>query len=373
MLKKTIGVGCMHFGFKGTKASLTYNSKVWKQELEQLLGSITNISDIEVTEPDIETDIEFEDRKKIPNLADGDCFPCSSLNDMNVKFKLYLPMRIQKDITGYSNPRTYTEYFLIDMSYSYYMPVTIVTPIDPSECPDPSIAVMLVRKFLEQKFEESDFNYIDLQSIGPSPFHADFYIVERDNTFFENNENYSVNEEKNIGYNIIEINYNKENFENVDDFWLDIEQSIIDEFGIFYKIIQLKNKVCDDWYNLEDLLDSMVKDFKKNETFGIRRSIGKFLDEILIKFSMFKMNEIVNNDNMNKMFSFKYEQEEGFIKDYLAYEIKEKRIYPSKEVGELLYLFEQRRTKKTEYVMLIISALLGGAIGSLLTNLFATP
>lgn len=362
----------MHFGFKGTNSSLTFNASEWKSRLEDQLGSITNISEIEIPKPDLSEELKFDDAGQIPQLEEAGHFPTPPRWDTPVKFKLYIPTRIQKEITDSSNPATYTENFSIEIFYPFYMPVAIVTPIEPSKESDPSTALMLVRKFIEKEFKEKSFDYVDFQSLGPSPFHADFFIYEKDDDYFEADSNYEMNITKDIGYDLIEFQYSNKFFKDSNEFFDEIKREFINEAGAYYQIIQLKNRVRTEWEELEILVALMINDFQEKRLFSIGRSINSHLNETLINFSLFKMNEINNIDLISKIYSSTYEKDEGLLKEYLTYEVNEEDVYPSAEVGELLFLFEQRRSKKTEYVVCLLAAILGGVIGSFLTSVLST-
>ncbi len=370
MLKKSFGVGCFHFGFIGTASSLIFNPEEWVRNLENKLCSITNISEIVIDGPRNVGEVEFKNIDEIPTISEGidGAFPDSF--GMYIKFKLYIPERIQREIKDSSNPRTYTENFLVEIFYSFYMPVAIITPIDPTKKPKPATSVMLVRNFLESEFKKNKFEYIDFQWLGPSPFHVDFYIYEEDQNFFKDDEKYLISEKKQLGYNEIEIKYNNKYYDNEEEFFYDNQLSITDEFAIYYKMVSIRNFIDDKWMGIYHKIQLMVDEFVSNKRLKLNKSISKNLDRVLVEFSNFKMLNIECRNDIENMYSRKYQIDEGFVKSHLTNEKNEKIDYPTKEVGELLYLFEQRKVKKTEYLILIISALLGGVVGSLLTGIF---
>lgn len=175
---KAFGIGCFHFGITPAMQS-PFSPQDYATEIESVLKAIANISEIEVfcDDPVDSTEQSFECNGDIPDFSTGkDWFPYVSLLD--ISFDIYLPRRVQAEIleTQEEFLKTQSEQFRILMRNCYYSPVAFITPLEAQtdEC-NASDAVVLVRRYLEREIRKQG-GKLALESTGPSPFHADFFL-----------------------------------------------------------------------------------------------------------------------------------------------------------------------------------------------------
>jgi hypothetical protein len=170
------GVGCFHFGLKAKSAVTAAN---YADQLGKHLGNYPNIDQIKIDgcddwEADLDRvtgDGEDEEIGKWSlNNADG-IYPWPTHG--KVSFRVYLPNTIRDKLSSQfgGSPRGNT--FDVSIYYRIYgLPVAIIESNSKKEF-DPSFIVIITREYLEQHAPaSSDFMF---QSLGPSPFHADFF------------------------------------------------------------------------------------------------------------------------------------------------------------------------------------------------------
>lgn len=103
---------------------------------------------------------------------------------------------------------------------------------------EPSDAVVLIREYLEKY--KPDGSSVEFQFIGPSPFHADFYIEESTNKEFRY--------DKRVGYDAVffPIPPGKDKTE-IGWFMSQLEGEITKELGLYYALIQSGNRLSVQW------------------------------------------------------------------------------------------------------------------------------
>lgn len=172
------GVGCFHFGIK-EKYRHEITGDQYLQYLKEDLKNITNIDNV-----NIECDDEFKSEifsieRSEKNIDVPSFLPRPLVCD--ITFNVYIPKRIQDEIRprifkNVSPPNLYTEKFKVIIKYTYHYPVTLIIPLSPSNECHASESVIIIREFFEQQYKEKKNLHTKFEYMGPSPFHANFYI-----------------------------------------------------------------------------------------------------------------------------------------------------------------------------------------------------
>ena len=105
-----------------------------------------------------------------------------------LEFTIDIPERIQNEIweTGWGRPKNIeARKFRISVHYRGELPVAFVSGVD-ANLTNPSDAVVLIRRYLEKY--KPDESAVEFQFLGPSPFHADFYVEESTDDEFRYNK-----------------------------------------------------------------------------------------------------------------------------------------------------------------------------------------
>jgi hypothetical protein len=364
------GVGCFHFGIK-KKPPFKFDTAEYTKELEAFLQSISNISNIYISTDPI-SGASFDIQSEPPSV-EAYTFPLIAF--LQIEFELYIPFRIQEQIARtkkYPFEKLSTERFFVSIFHAYHCPVTYIEPAGATGSDDPSDAVIIVREFIKEQSKISRSDYIDFQVLGPSPFHADFYIKEpgnkEDAIWLFWHEDYDM-----PGYDTIEFFFDPDAFDSIEEARDFIFSEIKQEFDLFYYITQIENRRSLEWDELKEKVDSIIRIQRmKGITGPFRRYFSSSqLNEVFISIAEFESDDIFLNSSIQDSYSEIYESDNASIslRKYLDNAIKRRKQYPTKQLVELATLFEGRREKVVESMIVIISAVLGGIVGSLLTIL----
>ncbi|MDQ0496790.1 hypothetical protein [Paenibacillus brasilensis] len=350
------GVGCFHFGLKaGTNTTIGE----YFNEIQKTLESISNISeiDIEFYEEDYDLSESIFISSDNRGISDGGSLE-PYLEDLKISFDIFIPKRIQEELKQIYDFFE-TERFRISINYTYYFPVVTVQLLDPlSNNVLPSSAVVLVREFLRKELSKIK-SFIDFQVLGPSPFHADFFIKENDQ--IEKPFTISIVETK--GYDQVVISC--KDYINVEEGLKKILFETLDEFGFFYELNHSDSVANRKWMVIEENLDTLVEIKKDGKQFKNFFRTNKILNELFINIGYFEKDQIIYKSYIQKS--------KRNITHFILYvdrEIDERVNYPTKQVTELIKLYENQ--KLNVYVMsaTVIAAVSGGLLGALITTFF---
>lgn len=369
---KYFGIGCFHFSLKDGKRSDNLKFIDYIDEINSVLSHISNISEITFEyDSSNNYDLSFEDIN--PKLNRGD-YVYPSQDFMSISFKVYIPFRIQAELleTDEEYLDTFTEYFKVDMMYSWYGPYTFIELISPiNGDPISSNAVRLVRDFL--KIETNSIkSFIEFDCIGPSPFHADFCIIEEKNksiTFDKNH--FRVININNDGYDNYIINYRKKYFKNIDIAYEDFKNIISNEISFFYYcVINNVNKIHDLSDINQDMSDLLELERNNKKIKEIIKK-PKLLRKIFNKISLFKINDMLSKKEIHNHYKDIYNSNTVTYFNSIAKKRKrETTKYPIDDTIKLLEYIDSKISKKFEFSIIIIAAISGGLVASLI-NLFA--
>ena len=368
--EKAFGIGCFHFGVKKSPP-YEFKGSDYLSELNKALSKISSLTNLKIDADDDFKNLKENITENTENIENNEgYFPHALILD--IEFELYIPYRIQAEITGTKEKflSTFTENFNVKIVQSYHLPVAIVETKNPIKKNDPSRAVQIVREFIRHELTENKSDYLRYECLGPSPFHLNCYLEplkpEHSGEWL-----FSSEEELSKGYDNLTIYYNEDEIKDADEALEYLTSSIRDEFGFFYECVQTRNKKMHFWQTIQENLSSLleiqnskgVKGFYKK--FFIRPTlIGRLFTDI----ATFEGDDILNSgiqQNVYKqVFSLK---DEILFKTFIDNELEERNEYPIKQTTDLTTFFESRRVKSLELVIALMAAILGGIIGALLT------
>jgi hypothetical protein len=369
----SFGVGCFHFWLL-KKAPYTINVSEYINEVRGALQRITTINNIYI--PHIFTskvDFEYKIADSKPRaLSKGDdYFPRSPFLQMH--FDLYIPFRIQKELYTRESKlmKTFTENFRVYMLYDIYSPVTFVEPLNPSEKPNPSQAVMIVRQYLRREVNTPN-SEIKFDVLGPSPFHAEYYLTPfEDGSKNKDGPPIEMQCLKLKGYDEINFYYDKSFFSNLSEARETLFYILRPELGLFYKLELNNLRSMQEWVSVQGVLEKIVpSDVKKRSLPLISGTLlrGRHIKKLFTSIIIFECNDIFRTTEVTEEYDRVYSKEEPtFLKYYIDKQRENKPSYPTRQINELALFFENHRSKALEMLVVLLSALLGGAAGSLLT------
>jgi len=196
--------------------------------------------------------------------------------------------------------KTFTEKFNVLIHYTYHLPVTFVQPVDPSEKSTPSDAVIIVRRFLEQEFKNSKFDYIQFENLGPSPFHINCYI-ESEQTQCDSKLDWGFHAERlsRKGYDDIVFNFNQKIFAEANEAKNAIMEEIQDELGFFYAVVQSGVVKMYDWEPIQDSVSELIAVQRLKGIKGIWKKVfvlSKLINEAFTAIAEFESGDICINN-----------------------------------------------------------------------------
>ena len=299
--------------------------------------------------------------------------------DMQVKFDLYLPFRLQEKHLHPIKCKTFTENFKVTINPNYFgIPVVIIELVDPSEEPEPSCSVAAIRKFLEHELPDNDESVIYLDFLGPSPFHANVYLSLKDSADSgdETCEYFEVDVQRRRGYDSICIQANPDIFESLDDAKDFFIYSAIDELSHYYWVIQYKIRRDDQWDDLRRQAEDITSRLGKKGWAGLREkfiNLPFILDSAVKSLVEFEIDKIIWDRGQSSCYHDTYDSGEDIpiFKSYIDNELSNIPNYPVNRLSELINFVEGRRAKGVELLVIMVAGLLGGAVGSILTLAFA--
>lgn len=371
------GIGCFHFGVTKPLPSTLQGSEYLKELRNQLEG-IPNVDHIA-----IDSYLDFEDTSlKLDE-------PLTSINDsyrffpppacgLDIEFEIYIPHRLQSQLAPLDRRLfTCTERFRIFIRNPYFFPITFVEAIEPTGDCRPSDSVIVVREYLKNHFEESKPDGIGFDCLGPSPFHVDFFLQsgiasgeEYDNNGFHCEPVYHR------GYDRMDFFFAPNLYEDVYEAKDNLFRELEEEIGVFYKLIHLNLMRMRQWENLQNLVNALVSVYRTkgpralwNRVFRVHREI----QEVVIAVAEFESHELwVDYDTQRSHDALKQTRKEPYIDSHLRATMRDRPVFKCGQIRDLVQLLEARRSKPLEGAVVVLSAILGGAVGALIT-LYLTP
>ena len=207
---------------------------------------------------------------------------------------------------------------------------------------------------------------MQIEVVGPSPFHADFCVFESEG------EGTHVEYQEKRGYDRIRLHVPSYVSERHTAWILNWMGYLL---SFYYHLIRLDNwqmkqwaKVDKDWHSLNDPLGSGT--WFKRVGSSIRRghAIGKLVDRVL----MFRADMLWSQQAEHSA-KKRLQTDEG--PDFLDKKVDDAfeetfRGYPTSEVLELAKFYEARDAKWRDRAYVLLAAVMGGGIGALLSQLW---
>lgn len=307
---------------------------------------------------------------------------------LQITFTLHIPQRIQAEVTKHivGNLRTFTDNFIIKMRYTYFAPVAIVVPLNPTRPPRPSDAVIVVREFLKRAISERPESPLRFETLGPSPFHCDFQVEpgaqgpDQDQAGIAESEDqlsasaFECIETSGTGYDSMQFTYHPMDFETPTAAAQALIEEIEEELGLYYEIVQTQSEKLTKWQAIIEQTDSLTKLQQGTGPRAMwhRWTSHRLVANAYIALAQYEADSVFSNAVLKQHYDVKYRQS---MPTYFRRHIDEELAHgftPSMEAAtRIVELADKRQTQRIDILALLISSLLGGAIGSLLTLVVA--
>jgi len=296
--------------------------------------------------------------------------------EMGLQAQFYIPRRVQRErlpdsIRRWVDPGV--ERFVLRMDYTHGTPIAIVIPVGATKLDQGQSAMIVVREFIHSELQDNAFLFLD--TVGPSPFHADFFVVPR-----------SEDKEKGAPYDFEHIHhrrgpdelifrYDKRVYDSAERALEDVLDAIDDQAQFFYSAMRGLQFDMVDWARLEGSVQSLIELHRQPGVAAVvKRLIGssRAITETIIEVSQFETRQLFDRKGLESRYKAHFgEGEQAYLKPFLDAELTDAREYPARQTAELVRNFERWRTHTVDAIALLVSALLGGVIAALATQLLS--
>ena len=378
--RKSFSLGCLHFAFtKGFPIEISGSD--YEKEITALLNKIEAVERLKVLNKSEIQDTSFS-IKKAMNFSDGDR-PVPYPMGFELSFDLYIPKRFQENICKKygRKPDTFTEHFNVILFYEYYAPVCFVECLNPSEFAEPSDAIPIIKDFINDRISQIDDRF-ELQRLGPSPFHADFYLLEHKpedspappegDKFWRFISHCS----RLTGYDVWLFYYNPEEFGDINEAQKALYNQLSNEASVYYLIRMHQAQNTNEWISIENLSEEIFQ--RKNNSY-IRKifrsfSDGSKIEHLVLRMSQFESSRLRKNTmNQSAISSVLNVERAIFLETDINNLADEEYKYPIEQLRELIRFFDSQRSRILNSIAVVFAAIVGGMAGSLLTMFFSQP
>jgi hypothetical protein len=324
-------------------------------DVKRRLENVENVSQVTTTDDGIFPSLSHT---IIKNGEDDVVVPLA--HGAHVEFDIFLPFRIQESI----HLKCDVETIHVDMVWEYDMPLAFVSYEWPEEegGASPSTAVVVVRKYLEKKLEDKSFVF---DCVGPSPFHANFILVETALNDGFNLKDVSVDR---IGYASMEI----EGPRSASVLECADSTRLTDTLSKFYQLSELRSRAIDEQISIISNSRGLLKQenpssvWKKIERVRNRPKEIDILnqnvfEEMLIRLDM---SSSLSETERYQLIGREHPLDRFFDR------YREMSIEQSwGKFSDVAKFFEERHQKAVGNITAVSAGVIGGIIGSLIGSL----
>jgi hypothetical protein len=364
---KSFGVGCFHFEL-AKKPGEDVEPTHYAAQVKAHLSLYPNVEEVAI-EPyrfssGLEYEAELDDDGDISAGIGVAPYPI----DWSFRFRLNIPLRLQREILEESRCLE-TERIDVAIHYAGELPVAIVEGHG-ADLSHPSTAIVLVRRYLDQ-YAPKDTGVI-FRFIGPSPFHADFFVR------FEGPEGTAdVEIVEQRGYDDInfiggiELGPAKRA-----DFIAAAHQGTAAELGVYYGLIQHRNRLNREWSMLTDQIDQLVEEAIARRGWLTPKYMPRWrskLDTAALNLVRFKLcADAAVTSTAESLNELAKKETQDFLRRYADRELLQMRQFAIQDFSEMLKLLEKRSHAEATNVTVLVATLLGGLLGAVLTVFLGT-
>jgi hypothetical protein len=223
-------------------------------------------------------------------------------------------------------------------------------------------------------------NQIIFDSLGPSPFHANFFlngeIDKREDDKYDY-DGFCVEHIPEKGYDIFDIYFDKSLYTDLNKAKEAIFYELSGEIGLFYDLEHHNLLQLRQWENLQELVSSLIKITKGKDLKAffsrLLHSNGQIRD-VIIMLSEFESDHIWTTSTLKSFYQDLLNAgREPYINSYLLANINQNfPTYPTHQVRDVISLLENRRSKTVDNFIIILAAILGGFGGAIITLLLTS-
>lgn len=365
---RTFGVGCFHFGYR-KPVPYSFSGSNYVNDVKKALSSLPSLSELdgsffeELCEP---YDVSDETQNLFGN---GHYFP--GVMGLNIAFTLFIPFRVQSELFPHESVemQTTTETFRVTVRESFHGPSSFVECVGATDKCSPSDSVRLLRAYLEREFKKL-VTPVSFEYLGPSPFHADFFLRPGAATA---DQFFVLEETKRRGYNDLVFKYNQNR--SPDEALDDLFDELSDELSLFYEIQRRAVRLMNDgesltahWQALQSIVTPSPGLFDVRSRMRIHRDAQVLVSEAYTLQAQYAVEE----QQVQRDIASTYERGVvTYLEKYLCDRSEKLPMYPVESILKWGEHVVGSSLKSAEIAAVVLSAIGGGIIGSLLTSLMS--
>jgi len=244
--------------------------------------------------------------------------------------------------------------------YSFYGPVAYVEPLDATDTTlrfRPSTAVQVVREYLIKELK-TNASIITFECIGPSPFHADFYLWSTPTKSEESvSFPFQVEQSRPRGYAEVVFDYTVSHFRDSDTALYALFSELNDELALFYRMRQSEVSARRTWDSIQDrilALTDVTPEVGIRERIKNKWRLGQDLHQLHTDIVSFEINHLLQKSDLERSYRETYSTDEPtYLESFVKQEMQDRQAFPTQQVKQLATFLEKRRSKALELLIIL--------------------
>ncbi|MCW1990685.1 hypothetical protein ACVJGC_008276 [Bradyrhizobium diazoefficiens] len=364
---KAVGVGSFWFAAKGGEPNDYdgFSPVDHLKSVQSALESIDSISNLKILGRGER--LYVSGRSFSGGNEDENFFPL--IGSVKIQFDIFLPERVQEKYSLGRGRDKGIETFHVKIAFERGLPAAFVyydVTTSEADCGSysPSTSVIIVREYLTEKLK--DHQEIEFQFLGPSPFHADWF-VETSNTDAATERDLSASR---LGYRTLLFQFPVKEDELIDAFIEKYKRMI----GAFYDLIRLRNRdlICE--INIENNTRDLIARSRSSGRNIFRRWFGNgsVIDDVHQSILDQSLNTIAIGRFVASHMRDEIIHESSVLYHFFEENLKDETSPSTDDVKDILRMLEDRRQAYIRNTTTVVSGLIGGILGATLTYLLSS-
>lgn len=358
----SFGMGCLAFRYdRDPPFDLTWEE--YLDAINKALTAIPNIEDVHISYfRELWSSIHVDE---VPNpMSDhGALFPFTQQTGLTVRFNIHIPKRLHSDLIPLG-PASTCEDFQVLSTVEYHGPATLV--VEKTMTDRPNRGVVLVREFLERELNRSDAP-IRLDWVGPSPFHSDCRLEAVPSI----GPQIQAQVVPRTGYQERIFTYDPLEVPSIETAFEELRLDLMAELSLYYLIERSNNIAFHEWSDLEEQSGGLVSLLQAGGASGLWNRMvktPKAISGLSVSVAQFEAQAIFNDASLASACQEFYDGDSLYS---LQEEIERARTSrpptPTSQITRIIDLADAGRTRRVQAASLSLAAVLGGAVGALIT------
>ncbi|MET3945798.1 hypothetical protein ABIB49_000473 [Arthrobacter sp. UYCu512] len=351
------GIGCFAFEWREEKGSRSAND--WARDVTDTLSTLPNVSAIDV--PGLGDTYMWRAGAPGGDLAiEGYAHP--HFHSATVRFDITIPRRHHDLVLP---GMVASENYRVVIHYGPESPVAYVVPLDAvSGRGAASTGVMLVRKHLAQHI--SDTSKVKFSSVGPSPFHAEFYLAAGGRL----NEIFECDVVPTRGNDDIVFRYDESSFGDLVEAQTALMQEVGPELSLYYQLVRSRNARSRAAAEVARQAQTLVSLHTERGFKGRWRRLfqsGAQARQLSLAVMDAELGAAWDSEHSEKAIQSCYKSADGYLRSYIDAVAINSLSPLVVNARNVVHQLESGRTKELEITLVTTATLAGAVAGGLIS------